>query len=84
MVPHSKMPQVVRGLTSNSGNGHISDVSVDGGANNSVTFSSLLPLVEYSFNVSIRAGPFQSVNVAEGRQSPSVNVITPSTCKSLN
>ena len=70
--------QVSRGLTSDAN--HITDVYVEGAANNSFTFSSLQPLIEYNFAVSIRAGPFNSI-IAEGRLSPIVSLITPATSK---
>ena len=71
--------QMTRGLTSH--NSHIQNVDTN---DSSYTFASLLSLVEYSFTVSIIAGPFQSQAVFEGRPSPPVSIITPATCKFNN
>lgn len=58
---------------------HTQEVDIVGSGTNIVTFPSLLPLVEYSFTVSIRAGPFEQQQVVDGRQSPPINFITPAT-----
>ena len=70
--------QVVRGLLLANIN-HTQEVDVVGSGTNVVSFLSLLPLVEYSFTVSISAGPFQQQRVVDGRQSPTVSFITPAT-----
>ena len=70
--------QVVRGLIPDDVN-HTQEVGIVGFSNNVVTFPSLLPLVEYSFTVNIRAGPYQQHPVVDGRQSQPVNFITPAT-----
>ena len=70
--------QVVRGLLLANIN-HTQEVDVIGSGTSVVSFLSLLPLVEYSFTVSISAGPFQQQRVVDGRQGPAVSFITPAT-----
>jgi hypothetical protein len=70
----------VRGLILDNIN-HTQEIDITGSSTNVFTFPSLLPLVEYSFIVSIRAGPFQQQQqqVVDGRQSPPIDFITPAT-----